>query len=278
MSRAPRPLAKRGRAKPKRIAPDALTVRPVRISRFRLMPITMVMAVLLLGVKVGDVYKNGRELSGMIQLQRAYAQGEVPDAQTNKKDDNAAADATPVEDTEANPEADAAQETAGSVKLAKLEDASDTTPKPQQQEFSQIELDILQSLSERREELEKRAQEMDLKEKLLEATELRINDKITEIRSLQTEVEKLLKLYNTEEESKVKGLVKIYENMKPKDAAQIFNELDMPILLEVIDQMSERKAAPIIAQMSPMKAKELTVDLAELRRLRNVPRTLGATQ
>lgn len=288
--------------KPARLAPEQAPRSTLRPSRFRLMPITMMMAVLLLGVKVGDVYQNGRKLSDMIQVQRAHAQeggqtaatGGAADAPATQTAADAGQDATAnannpaaalenseqkAQDAAIVQKETAASEGPDSVQLAKLQDASDTGSKTEQKkEFSQIELDILQSLSERREELEKRAQEMDLKEKLLEATELRINDKISEIRGLKVEVEKLLEAYNKEETSKIQSLVKIYENMKPKDAAQIFNQLDMPILLEVIAKMSERKAAPILAQMDPIKAKELTVDLARLLELRKVPRTLGAAE
>jgi flagellar motility protein MotE (MotC chaperone) len=39
-------------------------------------------------------------------------------------------------------------------------------------------------------------------------------------------------------------------------------------LLEVIDEMSERKVAPILAAMNSTKAKEVTSDLAEMRKLK----------
>ena len=52
-----------------------------------------------------------------------------------------------------------------------------------------------------------------------------------------------------------------------QDAARIFDEVEMPILLLVIDKMSEKKAAPILAEMDPKKAKQITVQLAEQRRV-----------
>jgi flagellar motility protein MotE (MotC chaperone) len=66
-------------------------------------------------------------------------------------------------------------------------------------------------------------------------------------------------------------LVKIYENMKPSDAATIFNQLQMPILLSVIGSMSERKVAPVLASMDPKRAKEVTEELAELRKTKALP-------
>ena len=84
---------------------------------------------------------------------------------------------------------------------------------------------------------------------------------------MQKQLDKVLALYNQQEDAKIRSLVKIYENMKPADAARIFDELDLPIMLEVVDKMSERKAAPILANMNPLKAKELTVELADQRKL-----------
>ena len=69
--------------------------------------------------------------------------------------------------------------------------------------------------------------------------------------------------------------MKIYENMKAKSAAKIFNELEMAIMLEVADRMSSRKVAPILAAMDPIRAKELTAELAEYRKLKAIPKTLG---
>jgi flagellar motility protein MotE (MotC chaperone) len=65
------------------------------------------------------------------------------------------------------------------------------------------------------------------------------------------------------------GLVKLYESMKPRDAAAIFNDLDMPILLQVLDRMKEAKAAPVLAAMQPERARQVTAQLAELRRRAN---------
>lgn len=43
--------------------------------------------------------------------------------------------------------------------------------------------------------------------------------------------------------------------------------MEMPILLLVIDKMAEKKAAPILAEMDSRKAKQITVELAEQKRV-----------
>ncbi len=140
--------------------------------------------------------------------------------------------------------------------------------------FSPTELDILQNLSKRHEQLETWEKNIELKETLMGDIEKRIDTKITQIENMQQAMKELILQYNAQEDSKIKSLVKIYEAMKPTAAARIFDEVEMPILLLVIDKMAEKKVAPILAAMDSKKAKQLTVDLAERRRLQGIQ--LGA--
>jgi len=266
-------------------------------ARFRLLPLTLMMAVLMLGVKIHALYQDGLKLRDMMVPEARAKEKGTDQAEAKSEGDAKAADkkeeaAAEGENKDAKSEEKSAEgstekaegdkpaegEAAPDVKLAKLADQPGLAASERKKDFSNIELDILQSLAERRDKLEQRSKEMDLKEKLLEATEMRINDKISEIRTLKVEVQKLLDEYNTKEKAKVQGLVKIYENMKPKDAAQIFNELEMPIMLEVIDQMNARKVAPVLANMDPMRAKDVTRELVEYRKLREIPRNLTQNQ
>ncbi len=86
---------------------------------------------------------------------------------------------------------------------------------------------------------------------MLDATEKRIDDKITAMKSLQADLSKTVAAYNQQQDREIESLVKIYANMKPSDAATVFNQLDMPILLKIIAAMPERKVAPILAGMDP---------------------------
>lgn len=242
-ARQPATAKRKGRVR----KPSKSRVAPPRI---RVLPVTMVMAMLLCGVKMIEAYQGGKKIH--LMMQPAIAQ------------DNAPQDTNATEIPKPPPASDNREEEA--VKVAKIQEQNEQVL-GRNREFSQVELDILQSLAERRNQLEERSRELDLKEKLLEGTELRINDKITEIKQLEAKVSELLEKYSNQEESHIRSLVKIYENMKPKSAAAIFNELELPILLEVIDQMSERKVAPVLAAMNPMKAKEVTADLANMRKL-----------
>lgn len=132
---------------------------------------------------------------------------------------------------------------------------------------SKVERELLESLSKRREELQQWSESISMRENVLNATEMKINRKMAELKNLEEKVSSLLAQYNEKEDAKIRSLVKIYENMKPKDAANIFNELEMEILLEVVDAMSERKVAPILAKVNPEKARSVTEALAKERKL-----------
>jgi len=129
--------------------------------------------------------------------------------------------------------------------------------------LSRSELDLLKELSKRRDTLDKEKKDMNVREQVLKATEDKIDQKVGELKNLQSQLEALMKTYDQKENSKILSLVKIYETMKPKDAAKIFNELEMPVLLKVVSNMKEVKVAPVIASMDPVKARDLSIELAK---------------
>ena len=133
--------------------------------------------------------------------------------------------------------------------------------------FSPAELDVLQSLAKRRAELDKREQQVVQNEALLKAAGSEVDRKIVELNKIKGELEALLNKQKTAEDERINSLVKIYENMKPKEASRIFDTLEMDILLSVIGKMSERKSSPILASMDPEKARQVTIQLAEQRKL-----------
>ncbi len=145
--------------------------------------------------------------------------------------------------------------------------ADDPSLDPDQRIFSPAEIQVLQSLARRREEIEKREQKLAAQEALLKAAEQEVDRKIAELNKLRGELEALLGKQQTMEEERILSLVKIYENMKPKEAAAIFNTLDMDVLLAVIGKMSERRSSPIIANMQTDRARLVTIRLAEQRKL-----------
>ncbi len=133
--------------------------------------------------------------------------------------------------------------------------------------LSDEELGVLQSLAKRREELDARERALAQREALLTAAEQRMDQKLEELKGLQHSIEALMKQHDAQEEERLKSLVKIYENMKPRDAARIFEQLDMDVLLDVVERMREARVAPILALVNPSRAQEITIQLAERRKL-----------
>ncbi|HCF17137.1 MAG TPA: hypothetical protein DEV96_03625, partial [Rhodospirillum rubrum] len=128
--------------------------------------------------------------------------------------------------------------------------------------FTQSEIDLLQRLSERREQLENRGRELDQREAMLRAAEGRIDRKIADMKGLETSIQGMLKQHTAEEQTRLERLVNIYKVMKPKDAARIFNDMDMPLIVDIFMLMTERNSAPILAEMDALKARSVTQELA----------------
>ncbi len=266
------------------------------MSRFRLIPTTMMVAVLFMAVKMVDVLRGSQALSEQLFIASVQAEsgGEAPKAkpaETKEKAPAKEAEKKPAESKEAPHEGakeapkEGGKEDAKEVpkegaheeakegehgegeKKEKNPNVSETPGDTVDDHLSAIQIELLQKLSERRDELDRWEKDIQLKENVLAATEKRIDNKIAQIDSMKAEVSNMLAQYNEKEDAKIRSLVKIYENMKPKDAARIFDEVEMPVLLLVIDKMAEKKVAPVLAEMDSKKAKQLTVELAEQRKV-----------
>jgi flagellar motility protein MotE (MotC chaperone) len=122
---------------------------------------------------------------------------------------------------------------------------------------------ILERLQERREELDTRARELDIRESLIQGAEKRMDAKLDELKQIETRIKVETQQKDDAEATSLKGLVTMYENMKPRDAAKIFNGLDSNVLIEVASAINPRQMADILAQMSADVAQHLTVELAD---------------
>ena len=127
---------------------------------------------------------------------------------------------------------------------------------------SAAERALLERLSERRQELDKRARELDIREGLIAEAEKRIEAKLAEIKDGEAHLATAAEKKDEAEIARFKGLVTMYENMKPRDAAKIFEHLETSVLIEVASQINPRRMADILAQMTADAADKLTVELA----------------
>jgi flagellar motility protein MotE (MotC chaperone) len=125
---------------------------------------------------------------------------------------------------------------------------------------------VLESLQTRRQELEQRAREIDIRENLLKAAEKRLEERAAELKEIEARINGASEKKAEANAQSFKSLVAMYENMKAKDAAKIFDRLDMKVLLEVASQIKPRTMSEIMAQMSAEAAEKLTTELARKAR------------
>lgn len=239
------------------------------LSRIRFVPITTFAIVLMLTVKVSDIWKGVEGLTGhTLNVAGASAQTAGGDS-PQPADVGDFSSSEPIEDEDFSEELDpfSLDEDEIDAEAERLVNLDPTL-------LTQAEIELLQRLAERREKLEQQGSELDQRRGLLQAAEERIDNKIKQLRAFQETIEGLIKTYDEQQLAKVLSLVKIYENMKPKDAARIFEELEMDTLLLVAERMKERKLAVVMAKMNPEKARDVTV---ELSRLRNLPEPEDST-
>ena len=130
------------------------------------------------------------------------------------------------------------------------------------QPISPSERAILERLQSRRQELEARAREIDIRESLLKAAEKRIESKVQEMKAVESRIAAVGEQKTEADAAHFKGIITMYESMKPKDAAKVFDRLEMPVLFEIASQIAPRKMSDILGLMSTEAAERLTTDMA----------------
>jgi len=257
------------------------------IREFRLIPVVLLAAVCLFGLKVlGLVLDGGFTLAdldfssppppvarldppvapkgdalGAPRPKGSWAQEmfNYPDVtgsiDSDKKNDKKPAEGAKT--SENKPDAKPAEPKPGEIKpggtVIQLNPNGPTSP---------AERAILERLGERRQELDARARELEIRENLLKSAEKRLDGRVNELKTLEQQNGGSAAKREAEDAAKLKALVTMYENMKAKDAAKIFDRLEMPVLIAVVSQIKPRVMGDIMAQMQPEAAERLTTELA----------------
>jgi flagellar motility protein MotE (MotC chaperone) len=135
-------------------------------------------------------------------------------------------------------------------------------PEQQGQAVSPSERALLERLQARRQELEARSREIDIRESLLKAAEKRIETRVEELKAIESRITTATEQKNEADVARFKGIITMYEGMKPKDAAKVFDRLEMPVLFEIASQIAPRKMSDILGLMSAEAAERLTIEMA----------------
>ncbi|HMP61574.1 MAG TPA: MotE family protein [Phenylobacterium sp.] len=153
-------------------------------------------------------------------------------------------------------------------------DAAATIPKPanvcaptaaelaKEAGLSPAELQVLQSLGERRGQLDAREQSLETQLALMAAAETKLDAKVKALDDLKAQIEALMGAAEEREDAEVTRMVKVFEGMKPKDAAARMTVLSDEVRLPIAAAMKERALSAMLAAMPPNEAKRLTESLA----------------
>ncbi len=120
---------------------------------------------------------------------------------------------------------------------------------------------LLERLQTRRQELDARTRELDLRESNAQAAEkkLEIQAAVGKAGEAQSGAPSgapagsMAQRKEDIENARFKSVVTMYETMKPKEAAKIFDRLDIKVLLEVASQIKPQRMSEIMAQMTPRR-------------------------
>ena len=135
-------------------------------------------------------------------------------------------------------------------------------PEQNPQTVSPSERAILERLQARRQELEQRAREVEIRESLLKSAEKRIEGRVEEMKATEARISTATGQKTEEDAARFKGIITMYESMKPKDAAKVFDRLEMSVLYDIASKIAPRKMSDIMGLMQPEAAERLTVELA----------------
>lgn len=232
------------------------------MKQIRLLPLLLTAISGLLILKLAGLWLGiGPEVQGIVS---AYAQTEPAPEETGQ----------PAAPEEAPEEAVAA--------VATEDPPVETNPQrvgevvANEETMSPARIAILQRLAQRRRALDDYQRELELRENLLDATEMRLQEKLAELKAVEERIQTAIGARDEEQQAQLQGLVIMYESMKPKDAARIFDRLEMPVLIELVQQMNARKMAEILAKMTSASAEALTVEIARQGRQDAVPMPVSA--
>ncbi len=233
---------------------------PRRCFRVRLLPALIFVSVLMVGVRVGDLWE------GLTGTGPAAMRSPLVASAANTTEPTARVAEAPVD-----AQAAAVNEAGSASGMSETIDGAMSAPIFDPEDLSAGEWDLLQQLSARRDALDQRERDIDQREAFLSVAEQRLDEKVTELEAVRAQLEALLRQVDEEGEAQLAGLVGIYESMRPADAATIFNGLELEVLISVMERMRGQKSAPILAGMNPERARLVTTELARRRDLPELP-------
>lgn len=126
-----------------------------------------------------------------------------------------------------------------------------------------INMEILETMKKRNEELDAKSAALDEREKQLNMLQMTIEQKLQRMADVQKKIEELLTAREDLIERSIKHLIKVYSSMKPTEAASLMEKLDEDLSIQILSRMKGKNAAKILEKMNTGIASSLSDKIAK---------------
>lgn len=133
-------------------------------------------------------------------------------------------------------------------------------------QWSDDEINHLQKLVQRKEQLDAREAELQRLEAEIQAQNAELDKKLKSLEDTRQGISTMLQERTVKDEAKVDTLVQMYSNMKPAQAAKILESMDEDLAVEIIGRMKKKNAAEVLNLMKSEKAQVFSEKFAGYRK------------
>lgn len=134
---------------------------------------------------------------------------------------------------------------------------------------SNLDLDHLQKLTERKKELDAREEELSRVEQELTAQKSELEKRMKELEEARLRISAMLEDRVKVDAEKIETLVQMYSNMKAPQAAKIFESMDEDLAVEILGKMKKKSAADIMNLLKAEKAQIFSEKFAGYKRTKS---------
>lgn len=149
------------------------------------------------------------------------------------------------------------KETSSNKKAAKNEKVTG------QAAIGQLDMEILKSFEQKRQDQQKREEALKKREDQLHLLQAEIEQKLNEIKKVQSKIEQMITVREDIVDKSIKHLVKVYSSMKPAEAGPLIEKLDKEITIQILSRMKGKSAGKILARVNPTLAAQLSEEMAK---------------
>ncbi|MEO1014244.1 MAG: hypothetical protein AAFX08_03555 [Pseudomonadota bacterium] len=147
----------------------------------------------------------------------------------------------------------------------KDEAAADYEPRVGDHVGEDIDADVVSlaaMIRQRTREIERRIEELNERERVLNGVEARVDEKLAELEVAQAALADTAARVDAASDRDIKALASMYANMKPQQAGAIFNAMEPSFAAGFLTAMRAESAAAVLASMEPQKAYAVSVIIA----------------